>query len=157
MESITGQNWEVNFPQNEICLLALPSLPLQLVAYSVALFSGHRNQVPLGRISKRVDLKRKLHQPSNSIPTEEQAVVNQAAWADDHPDSQWMGPSNSIPTEEQAVVNQAAWADNHPDSQWMGMRLIQEEERQFSNTASFTGRTDAEAEAPVLWPPEAKR
>ena len=128
MESITGQNWEVNFPQNEICLLALPSLPLQLVAYSVALFSGHRNQVPLGRISKRVDLKRKLHQPSNSIPTE-----------------------------EQAVINQAAWADNHQDSQWMGMRLIQEEERQFSNTASFTGRTDAEAEAPVLWPPEAKR
>lgn len=70
MESITEQNWEVNFPQNEICLLALPSLSLQLVAYLVALFSGHMNKVPLGRISKRVDLKRKLHQPPNPIHAE---------------------------------------------------------------------------------------
>lgn len=70
MESITGQNWEVNFPQNEMCLLALPSLSLQLVADLVALFSGCMNKVPLGRISKRVDLKKE-----NSVIPQTQHVL----------------------------------------------------------------------------------
>ena len=64
-----------------------------------------------------------------------------------------VGPYRRLSTEELMLLNCGAGEDSESP---LDCKEIQPVHPKGDQSGIFTGRTDAEAEAPILWPPGAK-